>query len=56
MRGAEGLTGYLPDAHEAADEAGIGEEQLKHFGGANVEDSVEEKPALLLRRACALLH
>lgn len=34
------LTSYLPDVHEPAHEARVGEEQLKHLVSADVEDLV----------------
>lgn len=49
------LTGYLAHAHEAADEGGLGEEQVEHPAGAHVEDLVEVQATLLLRQANSLL-
>lgn len=50
------LTGYLPDVHEPAHEARVGEEQLKHLVSADVEDLVYIKSALNLGQTHSLLH
>lgn len=50
------FTGYLPDVHEPAEEAGVGEQQLKHFVRADVEDLVQIDSTLHLGRTHSLLH
>lgn len=49
-------TGDLPDVHEPADEAGVVKEQVKHPVSADVEDLVEIKSTMSLRRTHSLLY
>lgn len=50
------LTEDLPGVEESAHEAGVGEEELKHLDGADVEDLVQVESTLHLRRAHRLFH
>lgn len=50
------LTENLPSVEKPAHEARVGEEELKHLVGADVEDLVQIESTLNLRQAHALFH